>query len=580
MRRTIAALCVLALASLSQAQTTAPAATQPGEASVKIITATVNRYGPELQKKFRNRYGSDGNAGVRMQLMLTLPGQQMLPLTQQAINIDTFIDDTYQNLLGNQREYYGGGQLQLSDDGGTLLFPVQAGKPPADDAERVFVRGSVTARVGRGEQKTAGAKVKLKVSENFTAGPYKGQVRSLNDNGANQMSVSMTLTGGEGTSIRNVRVTSPSGTMLQERGVPSNDGYTDRPTVSVNLSIPSGNEEVMVEFSYFEKLDTIKIPFEAQVDIGHAKSGPIEVGAPAKAPGTDRRRAWPPPADERIDLPTRRTGFAPATQPTGNPNQPLAIKPVVDLFSLTLGKPAPDEVAAATWNAKPSSTFRPRGFTLARLLLTVPDAVILSITANDLSLTRFGDDKTPNVEAGINSIFVNNSSRTNIAMMSREGQQALVTLPIDAAITPGATKANIAGSVKAAVGRGEKILTTEPVELKAGTKLTAGPYELLVSNVYQSPPQSAEGGYDAGFAVTVTVKGPIRQLRTISLPGSSNYGAPMNYGVTYDQGEQTQTNIQLNLQKLPTENQPITLRYFEKVETVTLPFDLSTTLGL
>jgi hypothetical protein len=34
------------------------------------------------------------------------------------------------------------------------------------------------------------------------------------------------------------------------------------------------------------------------------------------------------------------------------------------------------------------------------------------------------------------------------------------------------------------------------------------------------------------------------------------------------------------LPRTPTEKQPITVRYFEKVETVTLPFELSTTLGL
>src|SRR5687767_3813754 len=102
MRRTIAALCVLAFASLSAAQnapTTAPA-TQPSDVSLKVVSARVNRYTPELQKKFRNRYSGDGQPGVQMQLMLTLAGHQMLPLTQQSISVDTFVDDTYQNLLG------------------------------------------------------------------------------------------------------------------------------------------------------------------------------------------------------------------------------------------------------------------------------------------------------------------------------------------------------------------------------------------------------------------------------------------------------------------------------------------------
>jgi hypothetical protein len=580
MRRSLVALCVLVFTSLTQAQTTAPA-TQPAEVTVKVITARVNRNTPELQKKFRNRYGSDGNPGVTIQLLMTLQGQQMLPLTQQAISVDTFVDDTFQNLLGEQRGYYGSSAVQLSDDGTTVLFPVNASKPPADDAQRVFVRGSITARVGKGEQKVVTGKVKLKINENFTAGPYKGQIRSLNDNGSNNMSVGVNLTGGEGTSVRNVRVTTAGGAVLQERSEPRFD-YPERSPISINLNIPSGNDEIVLDLSYFEKLDTVKIPFEAQVDIGHAKAGPIEPGQPNKAPGADRRRAWPPPANEQIELPARRASFAPPTQPTVVPEGPTVIKPTVDLFSLTLGKPPTDVVAAAHWAAQPSSQFVPRGFTVARLLLSIPDGVILAIPAGDMALSSFGDDKTPKVAAGISDSFINNYSRRNIAMVSREGQQALINFPIDAAVTPGATKATIAGSVKASVGRAEKTVTLDPVELKAGTKLTAGPFEVTVRDVYQAPPMTPEAGPETQITATLHIKGPIRQIRSVQLGTISPMPIQGSAAYPYynEQPEPIETTVQIMLPRTPTEKQPITVRYFDKVETVTLPFELSTTLGL
>ena len=576
MRHLLVSVCVLVIAGLCFAEPPATApTTKPAEATLKIVSVRVNRINPDLQKKFRNRYSSDGNPGVQMQLMLTLNGQQLLPLGRDAVNIDTFVDDTYQNLVGQQRDYYGPTVNTISEDGTTLLFPVNTNKTPADDAERVFVRGSIAARVAKGEPKVVSAKVKLKLGEQFAAGPFKGNVRSMNESGPNNVNVSLNLTGGEAGSVRNVRVLSSAGGVLQERVDARNDNYNERANTTFTLYIPSGNEELVLEFSYYEKIDTVKIPFEAQVDIGQTKVGPIEAGQPAAK--ADRRRPWPPPADDRVELAPHRPGFSPATQPAATA-QPKIERPSVDLFSLTLGKPSTEEESSAKWQNTPSPTLRPRGFTLARLLLSVPDASILTILPTDLTLTGFSDDKTAKIDAGISANYLSNYSRSNIAQVTRDGQQALVTLPIDAPVTPGATKATIVGSIKATVGRSEKVVPSRPLELKVGEKFTAGPYQITLTDVRQPPPQSIDYPSDNGYTLVYTIKGPIKQLRLLELGQTRQMAA--GFSGYYNQDAPTdETAIQFMMPQLP-DKPTMSVKYFDKVETVTLPFEVSTTLGL
>jgi hypothetical protein len=104
------------------------------KASLRIQSARVNRASQELNKRFAGRYSNDGNTGVSLQLALTLEEGTLLPLQREAVTLETFVDDTYQNLqsaAGEALYYDGNNQPSLADDGRTLLFSVSTRKSPA-----------------------------------------------------------------------------------------------------------------------------------------------------------------------------------------------------------------------------------------------------------------------------------------------------------------------------------------------------------------------------------------------------------------------------------------------------------------
>src|SRR5438874_3863580 len=125
-----------------------------------------------------------------MQLLLTLNNASILPLSREALNIDTFVDDTYQNLSPREMGYPGfqGNAPAVSEDGKMVLFSVTGNKRPADDATRVFVRGTLQGSAVRGELKTASAKLSMTVGERYDVGPFKATLRSITDNGQGRQS--------------------------------------------------------------------------------------------------------------------------------------------------------------------------------------------------------------------------------------------------------------------------------------------------------------------------------------------------------------------------------------------------------
>src|SRR5690348_7971395 len=181
-------------AFLTQLALAAPPASQPSTqntgVTVKVQSVRVTRMSQDLQKLFNGRYYSDGSPGVNMQLLFTFDDLKLLPFTREGLNIDTFIDDTYQNLLDRQSGYMGN-EPAVSDDGKMVLLQVMGNRPPSDDATRVFVRGTIQARAIRGEVKVAKGKVALTVGEKSDVGPFQVTVRSVSDNGNDRLSVQL-----------------------------------------------------------------------------------------------------------------------------------------------------------------------------------------------------------------------------------------------------------------------------------------------------------------------------------------------------------------------------------------------------
>src|SRR5688500_7858519 len=267
MLRTFAATLVLAVTAASlpagQAPATSPATTtQPAaDVTLQVHSLRVTRGSAdraEMQKRFGGRFYHDGSgAGITTQLLLTLRGDAtFLPLPREAVALDTFVDDTYENLLiGPVQNHMVSQPPMVSADGRQVLFQVMSARPPADDAGRAFLRGTLNARLARGTEQTAKATLKLRPGEQVDAGPFRAAIRAMTES-EQGLSLFVDIRSGDAGRIRQMRLLSKDGKRLNRHPPPNYDERVesavsprDRAT-SFNALIPSGLEQVEIEFVY------------------------------------------------------------------------------------------------------------------------------------------------------------------------------------------------------------------------------------------------------------------------------------------------------------------------------------------
>ncbi len=559
------------------------------ETTLRIHSVRVSRSSPEFNKRFSGRYYGEGTPGVNLQLLLTLANGTILPIARDAVAIETFIDDTYQSLMrtGNESSFYSGNNPSVvSDDGRTLLFTVSSSRVPADDATRVFVRGSIQARVSRGIAIVATNPVSIMVGQAVTVGPFRTTIRSVSDQGGS-LSVMLSIEG-DASRVQKIRVLDAADNVL-------NDGRQNRVTeyesgdrpVTTHLTLRNPPKQpVTLEYTYTEKTESVKIPFEAQVDIGVAKAGPIEPseGKPRKSAEV---RTWPPPRDAvAAALPPVRTAFNP-TNEVRTATKPGAAKftnAAVDLFSITVAKPTPAEAKDARWAAAPAATFYASGFTVARLLLSTPGLSIVSVPADGINVTRFEDDKGGRLDTALyrDTSSPLYSSSSQYARRSAEGQQVLLNLSLASAPTPGATRCTLAGSVRATVTRGELTNTSPTLELQSGKEFIAGPFKGKFGAVRQLAPFTPSSFDGTEIEAWLTLSGPIDKVRTVELLDSTQRVLNSNRIDLPERPNAAAENINYGLRLAAAPTGPVTLRicHHESSEIIEVPFEISTGIGL
>src|SRR5438067_12707632 len=97
--RAFAVACIALMLMAMTAGAASPAsqpATENTDATVRVQSVRITRATNELQRQFAGRFYTENSLGVSMQLLLTLNNASLLPLSREALNIDTFVDDTYQ----------------------------------------------------------------------------------------------------------------------------------------------------------------------------------------------------------------------------------------------------------------------------------------------------------------------------------------------------------------------------------------------------------------------------------------------------------------------------------------------------
>ena len=486
------------------------------ESSLRIQSARVTRSSTDFNKRFPGRYYNEGSPGVSLQFLLSISEGIILPISNDSITIETFVDDTYQNLqaTGADTSYSGNRQGTVSEDGKMVLFSVATTRTPAEDAGRVFVRGAINARISRVGPIVATNQVSLNVGEEAMIGPFHTAIQSAQSL-ASGLNLSITITG-DAARIQKIRILDEKENVVGE-GRLSSFEIGDRPAnASLNLRGTSKGV-VTLEITYLEKAERIRIPFEAQVDIGVAKTGPIEPGTMTnpKRAGT---QTWPPPRENAQNLPARRPGFNPDENKVAtNANPRIVESAAVDIFALSVGKPDPSESPSAVWKNPPSPSFHAAAFTTARLMLSVPGVSILSIPPDGVSITRFEDDKGAKLDA---TLYRENLSASYSAFppvrYSPDGEQMLLTLALAGSPSPGATRCTLGGEIRAQVGRGQATNLTDKVDLRRGDTFTVGPYTGKVTTLRETPSfQPPFTGLN--FELWLFISGPVNKLRAVEI---------------------------------------------------------------
>lgn len=570
---------------------------QGQNASLRIHSVRVSREAnTDLLRRFsRGSYG-DSSSGMSLQFLLTIREGEMLPIEQDAVTVETFVDDTYQSLLStstsSRATYYGGSpQPALSDDARTLLFAVVANRPPAEDAGRVFVRGSIRARISRGKTETAKSQIALAVGQETMVGPFRTTIRSISaSSGTANLMLSVQ---GDALRIKKVLVIDSKGDVVNdERLTRSSLGVAGDRGVTTNAMLHFlPKEPVTLEYCYLADTENVQIPFEAQVDLGVTKAGPVEAVAASSGPGKNATRRWPPASEPALAaMPARRTPFVP---PTKQPNAPaettstVGDRATVDLFSLTVAKALPSETQGVKWKSPPSPTFHAAGFTIARLMVSTPGATILSIPADGVSINRYEDDKggkldTAMYREGASPYFITCSASTQNGQRSTDGQQVLLNLPLASAPTPGATCCTLAGSVRTNVAVGERVDTSEAIHLRTAEKILVGPFKGEVARVRLPAPLTPATLLGSACDVWLSINGPVSKLQTIEIIDSEGVRLGMADQIPPSPETTRAESIvkTLRLSISPAGPVKVRIRSYETEEVLQIPFEISTGIGL
>jgi len=553
------------------------------ESSLRIQSARVTRSSADFNKRFPARYYTynDGNPGVSLQFLFSISEGIILPISNDSITIETFVDDTFQNLQasGVDTSYSGNRQGTVSEDGKTVLFTIATSRTPAEDAGRVFVRGAINARISRVGPIVATNQVSLIVGEEAMIGPFHTAIQAAQSLPSG-LNLSITITG-DAARVQKIRILDQKLNVMGE-GRLSSFEVGDRPA-NASLNVRGTPKDALtLEITYLEKADRMRIPFEAQVDIGVAKAGPIEVGT-VTTPNRTGTQTWPPPRENAQNLPARRPAFNPDENKVAtNANPRIVESAAVDIFSLSVGKSDPSDSPSTIWKNPPPPSFHAAAFTTARLMLSVPEVSILSVAPDGVSITRFEDDKGAKLDTTLYRETLSASySSFPPTRYSPDGQQMLLTLALVGSPSPGATRCILGGEIRARVGRGESTNFADKVDLRRGDTFTVGPFTGKVTTLRETPPlQPPFTGLN--FELWLSISGPVNKLRSIEIldrDGKPFNSTPVAPG-DFPSAQSGELRCAFHLPTPIKGAVRFKFCYYLSDEIVRVPFELNTGIGL
>ena len=384
----LAAAALALLFALAPARADSPAtkpatqpATRPADLSAQVLGVRITRDIPEQLRRsgFARSFDPNGQGGptVQVLVMVRAADGKIVEADPNKLRIDTFLDDTYRDLrpapdADQRRQYYGGQSGNLIEDGSAAAYLLSTDRAPAEGAERLLIRGSVTLKVAGAEKKSDKLPLTLRIGESIplgkatltvgslslSGGPMGTQVQLRSDQPLEAIS-DLFLFDAEGKPLK----IPPGAQQSIQQSIRNGGGRNGNGPSYITFPVPQDLDKVQVQFAYAESVAERDVPFEVQVDLGTAKvgekpekPGPVPAAAPAatnkpQARGEGRHRFvrtvaeavdpfgpkrarpdWPADPSRTVKFPPRRepvwpekpdASAAPATRPAFAPRLPF-----------------------------------------------------------------------------------------------------------------------------------------------------------------------------------------------------------------------------------------------------------------
>ena len=213
--------------------------------------------------------------------------------------------------------------------------------------------------------------------------------------------------------------------------------------------------------------------------------------------------------------------------------------------------------------------------TSLHLKVTSASKTFLEVSEDASKLARFVDDKKTDLSKqrrqGFGSDWLKGPTR-----IAPDGHSCVLQIGSDVLPAPGATRLSLKATVAILCGSQEKTATQPDVQLKVGRKLKLGPIPLAVQ-------RAEDGGWnpDTKFSVTLASSTSLAKIKELAFLGPGGKEIPHRLegsGTMGMPGSVTYTRRYGLSEKVAEAGLRIT--YFEKTETLNVPIDITTGVGI
>lgn len=263
MMRWLSALSVLAAGTALLAAEDKKDADDRASAKFQVTRLEIRNYPPPKPGTF-----AFVNNGMTLDVLVKPSGKHLTGVDFKASKLESFTDDKKTDLHTKSGGLFGSGGsdwlneffVQYSPEGDAVTLQVKSNAKPAKGAEKILLKASLVLRMGKDEKTTEKKEIAFKANEEAAVGPFKVKISQFG-NQFNVISSEENLKSIEVVDENGKEVKlGPPGRMRQMNGGKTEYHYS--------YFLFQKTAKVSIKASYFEKVESVKVPMELQVGLG------------------------------------------------------------------------------------------------------------------------------------------------------------------------------------------------------------------------------------------------------------------------------------------------------------------------